>query len=148
MTQFLAGFFHVTGVDFADEQIRLAKETVPSAGFICADITNLPFRESTFDALCSYYAIIHVPRSEHQELLLNFHKILRPGGLALLCLGAGDLPGDIDDYHGTPMYWSHYDSETNLRMMKENRFDILCFKIIADPTDRVGSHLFVLGQKT
>ena len=147
VAQFLAGFFQVTGVDFAEEQIRLAKEKVPDAEFICADITNLPFHDCSFDAVCSYYAIIHVPRSEHPKALLNFHRILRPGGLVLLCMGAADLPRDIGDYHGTEMFWSHYDSETNLRMIKEHMFDILWSKIIEDPTDPIASHLFVLGQK-
>ena len=139
VTRFLAEFLEVTGVDFAEEQIRLARERVPDAEFIRADITSLPFQDSAFDAVCSYYAIIHVPRSEHQKLLVNFHRILRQGGLALLCMGAGDLPNEIADCHSVRMFWSHYDSDTNLRMMKENGFDILWFKTIADPIDRVRS---------
>ena len=146
VAQFLGGIFKVTGMDFAEEQILLAKRTVPGATFICGDITRLPFRDRTFDAVVSYYTMIHVPRSEHPELLLGFHRILRPGGLALLCMGAGDLPGDIGDYHGVEMFWSHYDSETNLRMMRKSRFTILRFEIITDPTDPASSHLFALGQ--
>ncbi len=146
VVQFLARVFQVTGMDFAEEQIRLAKRMVPGAAFVCGDITSLPFRDRTFDAVVSYYTIIHVPRSEHPELLLDFHRILRPGGLALLCMGAGDLPSDISDYHGTQMFWSHYDSETNLRMMRETGFTILRFEIITDSTDPVSSHLFALGQ--
>ncbi len=146
VAQFLAGFFQVTGMDFSEEQIRLAKTTAPGPSFICGDITRLPFRDSTFDAVVSYYTIIHVPRAEHPELLLGFHRILRQGGLALLCMGAGDLPSDISDYHGAEMFWSHYDSETNLRMMKENGFVVLGFEIVRDPTDPASSHLFALGQ--
>ncbi len=142
----LQAFSRVTGMDFSDVQIRLAKRTVSGPSFICGDITRLPFRDGTFDAVVSYYAIIHVPRSEHRELLLSFHRILRRGGLALLCMGAGDLPSDISDYHGAKMFWSHYDSETNLRMMRESRFTILGFEIIRGPTDPASSHLFALGQ--
>ncbi len=125
VAQFLAGFFQVTGMDFSEEQIRLAKRTVPGPTFLCGDITRLPFRDHVFDAVVSYYTIIQVPRSEHRELLLGFHRILRRGGLALLCTGVGDLPSDTGDYHGAKMFWSHYDSETNLRMMKESNFTIL-----------------------
>jgi ubiquinone/menaquinone biosynthesis C-methylase UbiE len=53
VTKFLAELFQVTGVDFSERQIRLAKERVPKAGLGCADITNLPFREGAFDAVCS-----------------------------------------------------------------------------------------------
>ena len=147
VAQFLARSFQVTGVDFAEEQIRLAKEKVPNAEFICADITDLPFRDGIFDAVCSYYAIIHVPREEHPKLLLELHRILRPGGLVLLCMGAGDLPHSIGDWYGAEMFWSHYDRETNVSMMEEHGFDILWDKIIADPIDPAASHLFVLALK-
>ncbi len=147
MAQSLAKSFRVGGTDFAGEQIRLAKKMVPDCWFVCADITNLPFHDSTFDAVCSYYAIIHVPRSEHPKLLLDLHRILRPRGLALLCMGAGDLPSDMSDYHGTKMFWSHYDKDTNLNMMKESMFEILSFKVVKSSTDPTASHLFVLGQK-
>lgn len=141
VTQRLTEFFQVTGVDFASEQLRRAKKRVPTAQYICGDISNLPFPDRTFDAICSYYAIIHVPRGKHPKLLRDFHRVLRPGGLALLCMGAGDLPGDISDYYGADMFWSHYDSHTNLKMLKESGFNIIRSEIVEDPTDPQSSHL-------
>ena len=148
VAQILAKTFRVVGVDFAPRQIQLAIGKVPDGMFVCADLSNVPFNNDTFDAICSYYAIIHVPRSEHSKLLGDFHRVLRVGGLALLCMGAGDLPRDIGDWHGAEMFWSHYDGKTNLAMMKENGFDILWSKVVQDPIDPHASHLFVLGQKT
>lgn len=147
VAQFLAKSFRVVGVDFAEEQIRLAKESVPEAALVCADLSNMPFNNETFDAICSYYAIIHIPRNEHSKLLADFHRILRAGGLALLCLGAGDLPKDMEDWYGAQMYWSHYDGKTNLEMMKKSKFNVLWFRTVQDPIDPPASHLFVLGQK-
>ncbi len=72
ITRFLAKFFDVTGVDFSQEQIRRARQLVPEATFLCEDLTKLAFADSSFDATCSYYAIIHVPREEHQEMLQEF----------------------------------------------------------------------------
>jgi len=147
VAQFLAKSLQVTGVDFAEEQLRLAKRTALDTRLVCADLSNMPFTSGIFDALCSYYAIIHVPCNEHSKLLRDFHRILKLSGLALLCLGAGDLPEDIDDWHGAQMYWSHYDDGTNLRMMTEGGFDILWFKTVQDPVHSPASPLFVLGQK-
>ena len=148
VAQILAKTFRVVGVDFALRQIQLATVKVPDAIFVCADLSNAPFKNDTFDAVCSYYAIIHVPRSEHSKLLRDFHRVLRVGGLALLCMGAGDLPEDIGDWNGTEMFWSHYDGKTNLTIMKENGFEILWSKVVQDPIDPHAAHLFVLGQKT
>ncbi len=147
VTQVLGRSFRVTGMDFAKQQVLIAKGTVPDAEFILGDLTDLPVQDCAFDAVCSYYAIIHVPRDEHLKLLTEFHRILKPGGLALLCLGAGNLSEDVDDWLGTQMYWSHYDDKTNLRMMKEGGFDIIWFKTVEDPIDPPAAHLFVLGQK-
>ena len=66
----------------------------------------------------------------------------------MLCLGAENLVDDIDEnYFGTRMYWSHYDAETYLRMLKEVSYWILWSKIVADETCEGGGHLFVLIQK-
>lgn len=147
VTQFLAQHFQVVGIDIALKQIELARGSVPGGEFICADIANLPFRGNAFDAVCSYYAIIHLPRGEHRRALENFLGILRPGGLALLCMGAGDLPADNDSYHSAPMFWSHFGRESNLKMMKETGLRILWSRSIVDPTDPASVHLFVLAQK-
>jgi ubiquinone/menaquinone biosynthesis C-methylase UbiE len=148
ISHMLSARFHVTGVDFSEAQIDLAKKNVPSAEFFCQDMTQLDFAENVFDGITSYYAIIHIPRAEHQSLLANFHRMLKPGGFALLCLGAEHLINDIDeDYLGTRMYWSHYDSETYLHMLQEIGFTIIWSKIVADESCEGAGHLFVLAQK-
>jgi ubiquinone/menaquinone biosynthesis C-methylase UbiE len=148
ISQILSERFHVTGVDFSEAQVELAKKNVPNAVFLCADMTQLKFPNDTFDGITSYYAIIHVPRQEHQPLLENFYSMLKPGGLALLCLGAEHLIDDIDEnYLGTHMYWSHYDTDTYLRMLQDCGFSILWSKHVTDATCEGAGHLFVLAQK-
>ncbi len=148
ISQILSERFHVTGVDFSEAQIELAKSHVPDATFVCQDMTKLDFPAETFDGICSYYAIIHIPREEHQALLASFYRMLKTGGCALLCLGAEDLIDDMEeDYLGTRMYWSHYDTETYLRMLKECRFSILWSSRVADESCEGAGHLFVLVQK-
>ena len=148
ISQMLSGKFEVTGVDFSEAQIELAKKNVPDATFICQDMTQLDFPENTFDGICSYYAIIHIPREEHQPLFANFYRMLKPGGVALLCLGAEDVVDDIDEnFLGTRMYWSHYDSETYLKILNECGFTIIWSKRVADATCEGAGHLFALVQK-
>jgi DME family drug/metabolite transporter len=148
VTRLLSQYFAVTGVDFSTEQIRLARQLVPQAQFLCQDLTALELPDNSFDAICSYYAIIHIPRQAHRALLVNFYRMLKPSGLALLCMGADDLPEDVDEsYFGERMVWSHYDAETNLQILRECGFDVLWSRIVADCTDPNAVHLFVLVQK-
>ena len=148
ISQKLSERFQVTGVDFSEAQIELAKKNVPNATFLCEDMAKLDFPENTFDGITSYYAIIHIPREEHQALLANFHRMLKPGGIALLCLGAEHSVEDIDDnYLGARMYWSHYDTKTYLDMLDECGFSILWSKRVEDATCEGAGHLFVLVKK-
>ncbi len=148
VAQILSQHFDVIGVDFSEAQIALARQMVPQAQFVCQDITDLQFPDGSFDAICSYYAIIHIPREEHRRLLQNLQRMLKPAGLALLCMGAGDSPGDYeDDFQGTRMYWSHYDAETNLQMLHQCGFRVIWSRFITDPDGSGGGHLFVLAER-
>jgi len=148
VTRILSQYFQVVGVDFAEVQIQLARQLIPQVQFVCQDITALTFPDATFDAICSYYAIIHIPRQAHEALLQQFFRLLKPSGLALLCLGADDLEDDIvDDYLGVRMYWSHYDVETNLDLLVACGFEPIWSRVVEDATSPGPGHLFVLIQK-
>ena len=75
--------------------------------------------------------------------------MLKPSGLALLCMGSGDIGVDIaEDFFGARMYWSHYDSETNMRMLRECGFTIIWSKLITEQYEfGSGRHLFVLTER-
>lgn len=148
VTRALARRFDVTGVDFSEAQIALARQNVPTTRFLCENITQLGFPDGTFDAIVSYYAIIHIPRELHRPLLENFHRMLKPGGWVLLCLGAQDLPGEMGEFMGVPMYWSHYDANTYLTMLSECGFAVEWHRLVPDSLDDRGTvHLFILAQK-
>ena len=147
----VAAGHRVVGLDFAVAQLALARANVPEAAFACQDLTALGLAPAAFDAVCSYYAIIHIPREEHAAILAAFYRALKPGGYAFLCLGAADLDDDYaDDYFGVRMYWSHYDAPTNLALLREVGFEVVWSTFVPDsledsPPD--AGHLFVLGRK-
>ena len=137
-----------TALDFSAAQLGLARDLVPGAGLVQGDLTVLPFPDQRFDAVVSFYAVIHVPRDDHPAVLDEMRRVLRPGGWALLCLGAGDNPGDHDEdsWLGAPMYWSHFDADTNRRLVRDAGLDIVDDPIVPDPMDH-GGHLFVLARR-
>ena len=146
VAKILSHKFDVTGVDFSEEQIKMAKKNIPSGTFICQDMTQLKFPDDAFDGVCSFYAIIHIPREEHHTLLENIYRMLKPDGMALLCLGADDLPGDIHTFHNEQMYWSHFDATTYETMLKKIGFGFIFSNLVADESYD-GEHLFVLVKK-
>jgi SAM-dependent methyltransferase len=145
VTQHLRGAgYSVVGLDFSMTQLRLACQNV-SAPLVQGDMSALPFRAESFDGVVAYYSIIHVPRGEHETIAKETRRVLVPGGHGLLVLGAGDLPADHDEdsWFGVPMYWSHYDAETNLQLLSEAGFTVEWTDIVPDPMGH-GRHLFAL----
>lgn len=149
VTRILSQSFKVVGVDFSEGQIRLARELVPGTEFVCRDITELDFPDDSFGAICSYYAIIHIPREEHRGLLRNFYRMLKPGGLVLLSMGFSDSAIDIEeDFFGARMYWSHFNADTNLKMLADCGFRIIWSDVVVEQLAFGGGRCpFVLAQK-
>ncbi|NHJ41405.1 MAG: methyltransferase domain-containing protein [Asgard group archaeon] len=147
-TKYLSEYFEVIGVDISDKQIKLAKKNVPKATFYCQDMTDLNFPDNYFDGLLAYYSIIHVPRQEQQDLFKNFYRILKTNGVALFSLHSNDDPESIyDDFFGEKMYWSGFDTETNLKILQEIGFKIIWKKLVNDSLSEDYKHLFVLLKK-
>jgi cyclopropane fatty-acyl-phospholipid synthase-like methyltransferase len=104
--------FDVTGVDISDVQISRARELVPQANFIRADVTTVEFSPESFDAVVSFYALIHIPVQEHPALLANVATWLRPGGLFVATTGHQAWTGTEQNWlgAGAAMWWSHADA--------------------------------------
>ena len=126
VTRWLAERFVVTGVDLSARQIALARQQVPGATFQQADMTLLDFPAGSFAAVVSFYAIIHVPRTAQAALLGRIARWLQPGGRFLATWAVSDWEGSDPDWEGwgAPMWWSHYDGDTNLALLQAAGFTL------------------------
>ena len=149
MTRLLAARFHVTGVDISARHIALAQAAIPQATFIQADMAALDFPPGGFDAVTAFYSIIHVPREEHADLLRRIAGWLRPGGLLVATMGAGDTPAGVEaDWLGAPMYWSHFDSATNRRLVTAAGLDLVAAREETEDEDGTPvTFLWIVARK-
>lgn len=106
----------VLGVDFSAVQVRRARQLVPAASLIQADMTELRVQPASFDAVVSFYALIHLPLADQRALLPRVRDWLRPGGYVLAIVGAGHWTG-TEPYLGATMFWDHADTATYLRWL-------------------------------
>jgi SAM-dependent methyltransferase len=113
------------GVDVSGEQIRRARENVPEAELLHAGALDLDLSPGTFDAVVSFYAIDHLPRDRHGDLLALVYTWLRPGGWLLLTFEANEQPGVVGEWLGTPMYFSHYDPATSQGLVRAAGFELV-----------------------
>lgn len=134
--------FDVTGIDFSENMLRLARKNVPKARFIKKDVTKLDFENASFDGLTAFYSIIHVSREKHSLLLQSFHRILKPEGIMLICMGPDEWEA-TDYYHGTEMFWSHYSPDRSLQLAKDAGFQIVSGKILVRDGEK---HYWILAR--
>ena len=124
-TRTLAERGRLTGVDLSAEQVRRARERVPEARFVHADIMDVDFVEATFDAVVSFYVLNNLPRDELAPLLERVRRWLRPGGWFLASLPASDNPGWHGEWLGVEMFFSGWDVETTLQLVREAGLEVV-----------------------
>jgi ubiquinone/menaquinone biosynthesis C-methylase UbiE len=115
--------FEVTGIDFSEGMLALARENVPNARFVEMDLRRLRFRENSFRGAVSFYAMIHIPRREHAGIYRKLHRIIKPGGLLLAnACGPDAWEKTVKDYFGVEMFWSFYGPRRTLKIIETAGF--------------------------
>jgi SAM-dependent methyltransferase len=68
----------VTGVDFSESMLALARHNFPEIDFQLGDAEALSFADASFDAVVMNFGILHLARPE--AALRGICRVLRPGG--------------------------------------------------------------------
>lgn len=74
----------VVGVDLSEEAIAYARSRYAAANveYVVADATALPFETGSFDTVCSFETLEHLP--DRAAYLAEVVRVLRPGGAYLV----------------------------------------------------------------
>ena len=97
----------VTGVDGSPKQIVRARQNVPQATFVEADMREVTFEAGVFDAVGAFYAITHVPPGKQGALIAGIAAWLKPGGTLVASFGAGAVGEWTGEWLGTTMFFGH-----------------------------------------
>jgi len=83
-----------TGLDFSESMLEIARtrDTKKQAGWIQADALNLPFDNSSFDAVTSGYLMRNV--GDIEKAFSEQYRVLKPGG-KVVCLDTTPPPKNI-----------------------------------------------------
>jgi SAM-dependent methyltransferase len=108
------------------DKLRLPRATFPRRG---------SFAPASFDAISAFYAITHIPRAAHAALLRRIAGWLKPGGVFVASLGAEDLSDWRGEWLGAEMFFSHYDDETNERLVREAGFTLEKAEIVVQDNE-------------
>jgi len=140
----------VTGIDISDRCIELASKFNPDMHFRCEDMAGMSFDKDTFDAIVSYYSIIHTPRNEVHGLFREFFRVLKSEGYLLVAVKAGSNESLQNELIGieTEILLSLFDENEIREYLINNGFDIF-FIEKREPYDFETNceRIFVIGRK-
>ncbi|KAF3889355.1 MULTISPECIES: class I SAM-dependent methyltransferase [Nostocales] len=68
----------VTGLDYAENMVTIARKRCPEAEFHTGDAENLPFESDQFDAVICSLGLLHFPNPE--QAIAEAFRVLRSGG--------------------------------------------------------------------
>ncbi|KNY27173.1 class I SAM-dependent methyltransferase [Pseudobacteroides cellulosolvens] len=79
----------VTGIDFSDEPIRIARERNPQCKFQVADFRKLDESLGVFDGIVAIASIIHIRDEELELVFCNMKKVIKHEGLVMIVVIEG-----------------------------------------------------------
>jgi SAM-dependent methyltransferase len=92
------------GIDLSPAMVEVARRDHPELRFEVGSMTGLGLADSALAGLLGWYSLIHLPDEVIPGVLAHFHRVLRPGGLALLAFHVGDESRlKTSGYGGHPM---------------------------------------------
>ena len=99
----------VEGVDISQQAVGHAKQRyghLPGTEFQVADCTRLPYGDEEFDRVVSFETLEHL--AEHDELLAEFKRVLKPEGCLILSspdkATYSDNQDSVNEYHVKELY--------------------------------------------
>ncbi|MCW8869528.1 MAG: class I SAM-dependent methyltransferase [Proteobacteria bacterium] len=109
-SQLLASYADkVVGVDIDQNSINHAKQRYGGQAnlkFMTADVLEVPIPDNSFDVVVSFETLEHL--SQHQELLNEFKRLLKPDGILIISTPDkaeySDKTGFENEYHVKELY--------------------------------------------
>lgn len=125
--------FEVTGIDFSQVMVAIAKERVPKVDFRHMDMRQLNFPDNSFDGVFSAYSLIHIPSEEVLATLKGFHRVLKAGGYVEIAVQKGEADKIIDEpfMPTEKMFFNFFTEERITKFLEDAEFQVASQEIMA-----------------
>lgn len=143
-SRYLAGKgLRVTGIDFSEEMIKLAKSQVPDGTFLVKDIREPLELGQAFDGVFAQAVLLHIPKADIANVLKNILLPLKPGGYLYVSVKGRQPGGKEEDISKDNKYGYEFERFFSY-FIREELADYLV-KLGLEVT-HISSH--VVGEKT
>lgn len=90
----------VRGLDLSPAMVELARREHPEVRFEVGEMGALDVADASLAGVVAWYSFIHVAPSRRLGVIGELHRVLRPGGYALLAFQVGDDTLHLDEAFG------------------------------------------------
>ncbi len=115
------------GVDASQQMVDIAHRQHPGARIACAPAHALPYPDETFDAVFSLHLVMHLEPAYWRRVLVECHRILRPGGRLIF-----DAPSEVrrryNDYEPDGWHCATAVHPLEVRRQAAPLFDLVDFR--------------------
>lgn len=91
------------GVDLSLKMIAEAQRLNPDIPFHQGDMLALPDPDDSWGGIAAFYCIIHIPREQVVEALIEMKRVLKPGGRLLVAFHIGSDVKHLDEWWEKPV---------------------------------------------
>lgn len=93
----------VFGVDLSPGMLAVARREHPELRFDEGSMTGLDLPDGALGGIVAYYSLIHTPAERLPAVLVEFQRLLAPGGHLLVAFQVGDEPVRVAEPFGHPV---------------------------------------------
>jgi SAM-dependent methyltransferase len=140
---FVESGYHVTGVDFSEPLLAIARAYLPEAQWHHADMRNMDLG-SRFHGVIGWHSFFHLTPDDQRRTLPVLVGHLEPEGALMLTVGheEGEVIGHVGD---DVVYHSSLSQDEYTQLLNELGLHVLSF-VASDST--CGGSTILLAQKT
>ncbi len=140
---FLEAAFDVTGIDYSDSMIALAKAHYPQGTWHVQDIRYIQLNQR-FDAVYSWHGFFHLSVEEQKEALPKIAGLVKSGGSLMLTVGTaeGEVTGQVG---GETVYHASLNPDDYKARLKSLGFRTVEYK--QEETKGQGPHVIYAMEK-
>lgn len=117
-------YFQVTGVDASKELLKIAKEKCPAMKQIYGDVRTVNITDK-FDGIIEWWCLFHLPKEDHEKMILRFSNWLKPDGILEFTSGDTEYEGKDNAMLNQELCFYSLHPDLYEKALKENRFQIL-----------------------
>lgn len=113
--------YKVQGIDMSDELLKRARELHPEITFTKMDVRTLDFPDDNFAGIWCNATLLHLNDTDMHRALVEFHRVLAPGGIVFMSLKQGTGEEElVDKFSSNSARYYNYHSIESVQELVQN----------------------------